>query len=62
MFFSSGWLDCRLALTGPMSTTGVNSRTFSIGAIEGFTWGESNRVILLAILSCLLSSIKRSCS
>ena len=37
-------------LTGPISTTGVSSRTFSIGALEESSCGGSNKVTFLAIL------------
>lgn len=37
-------------LTGPISNTGVSSRTFSIGALEGSNGGGSKSVTLLAMI------------
>lgn len=36
--------------TGPMSTTGVNSKTFSIGALDSSSGGGSNNVTRFAML------------
>lgn len=44
-----GWNGGRL--TGPMSTTGVSSKTFSIGALEESSCGGSNKVTFLAIFA-----------
>lgn len=41
----------KFLLTGPMSNTGVSSRTFSIGALEASSGGGSKRVTLFAMVS-----------